>query len=240
VAFPGTRLPRAVVTGAPVRPELAEVAQRTSDDRRAARRALGLPEDGAVVGVVGGSLGAKRINEAVLELAQRWTARPGTAVYHVVGRRDIEWARGAAPPTLALCYRQVEFEDHMARLYCAADVMVCRAGANTVAELAVVGLPAVLVPLPGAPGDHQRANAELLAAAGAAVVLDDAECDGARLDAELDALLADPNRLAAMGAAASALGRPDALPAVVAVVEAHARRPSEPAGPLEAVGGSRW
>lgn len=240
VAFPGTPLPRAVVTGAPLRGELAQVRGRSADDRSAARRALGLPQDGAVVGVMSGSLGARRVNEAVLELVARWGHREAVAVYHVIGRRDFAWAQGAAPPTTVLCYRQVEFEEHMDRFYCAVDVAVCRAGANTVAELAVVGMPAVLVPLPGAPGDHQRANAEVLADAGAAVIVDDAECDGARLAAELDALLADPDRLAAMGEAAAAMGRPEALQAVVAVVEAHARRPSEPAGPLEAAGGSRW
>jgi undecaprenyldiphospho-muramoylpentapeptide beta-N-acetylglucosaminyltransferase len=240
VAFPGTPLRRAVVTGAPVRSEMAALSRRSSDDRRAARRSLGLPEDAAVVGVVGGSLGARRVNEAVLELVSRWSERGGTAVYHVVGSRDFAWAQAAGPKPSALCYRQVEFEEHMATFYAAADVVVCRAGANTVAELAVVGMPAVLVPLPGAPGDHQRANAEVLARAGAAVIVDDAECDGARLEAELDPLLGDPARRAAMAAAAVSLGRPDALAAVVAVVEAHARRPSEPAGPLEAVGGSRW
>lgn len=240
VAFPGTPLPRAVVTGAPVRPELAALSGHTSADRRSARRALGVPEEGALVAVMGGSLGARRINEAVLELVGRWAARKDTAIYHVVGSRDAEWARRAAPLTRELCYRQVEFQQDMVSLYSAADVVVCRAGANTVAELAVVAMPAVLVPLPGAPGDHQRANAEVLAAAGAAVVVEDAECDGPRLDTELAGLLSDPGRLGAMGAAAGASGRPDGLQAVLSVIEAHARRPSEPAGPLQTVGGDRW
>ncbi|MDE3087637.1 MAG: glycosyltransferase, partial [Acidobacteriota bacterium] len=149
VAFPGTALPRAVVTGVPVRPEVVAAARPTGDDRRAARRVLGVPEDRAVVGVVGGSLGARRLNEAAVTLAGLWAGRADRAVYHVVGRRDASWAEAAAPPgpgpgEEGLWYRQVAFEDRMPLFYVAADVVVCRAGANTVAELATVGVPSVL------------------------------------------------------------------------------------------------
>jgi len=225
VAFPGTPLPRAVVTGAPVRAEIVAAARPSQEDRLAARRQLGVPEERRVVAAVGGSLGARRINAAVLELAQLWSGRADVALYHVVGSRDYGWSRAEAPegqPTL--WYQQVEYERHMAFFYQAADVVVCRAGANTVAELAVVGVASVLVPLPGAPGDHQGANAAALAGAGAAVVIDDAECDGARLAAELDALWSRPGALGSMAKAAASLGRPEALAAVTAVVEAHARR----------------
>ena len=92
------------------------------------------------------------------------------------------------------------------------------------AELTAVGMPSVLVPLPGAPGDHQTANADALVAAGAAVLVPDAELDAARLAAELDALLADPARLAAMGAAARTLGRPDATARFADLVEVWRRR----------------
>ena len=108
-------------------------------------------------------------------------------------------------------------------VYAAADVMVGRAGASSVAELAVVGVPSVLIPLPGAPGDHQTANARRLEAVGAAVVIPDAECDAARLGAELDAILSDPERVAHMGRAAHRLARPAAAAAVAALVEAHSR-----------------
>ena len=90
------------------------------------------------------------------------------------------------------------------------------------AELTAVGMPSVLVPLPGAPGDHQTRNAEALVAAGAAVMVPDAELDGARLAAELDALLADPAALAAMSDAARALGRPDATARFADLVEEDA------------------
>ncbi len=90
-----------------------------------------------------------------------------------------------------------------------------RAGANTVAELAVVGVPAILVPLPGAPGDHQTRQRRGPRRAGAAVVLADPECTAPRLAQEIDALARRPGRLAAMGAAARRVGRPDAVTAVV-------------------------
>jgi UDP-N-acetylglucosamine--N-acetylmuramyl-(pentapeptide) pyrophosphoryl-undecaprenol N-acetylglucosamine transferase len=111
----------------------------------------------------------------------------------------------------------------MARFYRAADVVVGRSGANTVAELTVVGVPAVLVPLPGAPGDHQVANASVLERAGAAVVVPDPQCTATRLAEVLDALAQDPGRLDAMRKAAAGLGRPDATAALVALVHAHAR-----------------
>ena len=222
VAFAGTRLHAAVVTGAPVRPDVVAAARPDPARRSAARRALAMDESKSVVGIVGGSLGARRINEAALALAELWAGRGDVVVHHVVGRRDFAWATAARPPAGALDYRQVEFEDRMALLYQAADVMVCRAGANTVAELAVVGVSSILVPLPGAPGDHQTANATALAQAGGALLLPDAECTGARLATEVDSMLSDPGRLRAMAAAAASVGRPDALDAVVEVVEAHA------------------
>jgi UDP-N-acetylglucosamine:LPS N-acetylglucosamine transferase len=174
---------------------------------------------------VGGSLGARHLNEAVAGLAGLWRARRDVAIYHVVGRRDAAWAAAAAPdvPADGLVYRQVPYEERMALFYQAADVVVSRSGANTVAELAVVGVPAVLVPLPGAPGDHQRANAEVLERAGAAVLVPDPGCTPERLAAEIDALVSDPARLDAMRAAAVSVGRPDAVAAVAALARAHAR-----------------
>jgi UDP-N-acetylglucosamine--N-acetylmuramyl-(pentapeptide) pyrophosphoryl-undecaprenol N-acetylglucosamine transferase len=108
-------------------------------------------------------------------------------------------------------------------LYRAADLCVCRAGAMTVAELLVSGVPAILVPLPGAPRDHQTRNAEALVAAGAAILVPDAECSADRLEIELTALLSDADRLAAMGEAARRLGHPDAAATVAELVDAHAR-----------------
>jgi UDP-N-acetylglucosamine--N-acetylmuramyl-(pentapeptide) pyrophosphoryl-undecaprenol N-acetylglucosamine transferase len=112
----------------------------------------------------------------------------------------------------------------MASLYAAADVAVQRAGANTVAELALAGVPSVLVPLPGSPGDHQGANARALAATGAAVVVPDGELGPERLACELERLLSEPQRLATMGDRAKSMARPGAAAAVAELVERHARR----------------
>ena len=227
VGWEGTPLPRAVVTGTPVRPEIAGVG-RSQEDRRSARRSLGLPEDRVTVAVFGGSLGARRINGAVAGLAECWADRTDRTIYHIVGRRD--WAEygSGRPPGVGtdgpgLRMDRVPYEDRMALVYAAADLVVCRAGAMTVAELAVSGVPAVLVPLPGAPGDHQTANARVLERAGAAVLLPDDACDPATLAVTLDAMLADPESLEVMGRAASALGRKDAAAAGARVVEANAR-----------------
>ena len=112
----------------------------------------------------------------------------------------------------------------MATVYAAADLVLCRAGGNTVAEIAVVGLPSVLVPLPGAPGDHQTANSRSLEKVGAAVVVADHELDGARVVAEVDRLLADEGHLEAMAKAAASVGRRDAAAAIADLVVEHASR----------------
>lgn len=224
VSFPGTPLPRAEVTGNPVRDEMRSI-DRSPAGRRAARDALGLPADAAVVAVSGGSLGARRINQSTVAMAQAWADRPGVAIRHVVGERDRQ-AMAAAAPVLTpggLVYQQVAFEQRMDLLYGAADLAVQRSGAGTCFELAAAGLASVLVPLPGAPGDHQGFNARRLEAAGAAVVIADADLDGARLAAAVGPLLADPERLGAMGDAAHRLARPDAAARVAALAEQHAR-----------------
>jgi UDP-N-acetylglucosamine--N-acetylmuramyl-(pentapeptide) pyrophosphoryl-undecaprenol N-acetylglucosamine transferase len=227
VAFDGTDLPRAHVTGTPVRPELAAL-DRTTRGQSVSRQALGLPLDRQSVAAVGGSLGALRVNRAVAELAGVWAGCGGRSIYHVTGKRDYaafapgECSAGGAETT-GLRYLVVPFEERMPDLYAAADVCVTRAGAMTVAELLVAGVPAILVPLPGAPRDHQTRNAEALVEMGAAVHVPDQECTGPRLAAELDALLSDPERLRAMSDAARRHAHPDAAARVAELVDAHAR-----------------
>lgn len=222
VSFEGTPLPRAVVTGNPVRSEVLAV-DRSPSGRAHARRDLGLPPAGLVVAVFGGSLGARRLNEAVFALVQRWSPAVELTVYHVVGSRDWQ-ARDWVAGEEGVGYLAVEYEERMPLLLAAADVALCRAGGTSVAELAAVGLPAVLVPLPSAPGDHQTANARALVRAGAAVVVPDGELTADRVAAELEPLLADPARMDAMGKAAVGLARPDAADRVAALLEHHARR----------------
>jgi UDP-N-acetylglucosamine--N-acetylmuramyl-(pentapeptide) pyrophosphoryl-undecaprenol N-acetylglucosamine transferase len=227
VPFPGTDLPRAVVTGNPVRAGLRRLAS-TAGSRAAARADLGVNGDAPLVAVFSGSLGSRRINLAVAGLVPQWAdAGRRVAVHHVSGRRDHELIAaemaGVPSPGGSLDYRLVPYEDHMDRLLAAADVAVCRAGGTTVAELAAVGVPAVLVPMPTAPRDHQRANAQALVTAGGALLLEDDECTADRLDDLLAPLLDDPSRLAAMADAAATVGRPDAADAVAVLLEEHAR-----------------
>jgi UDP-N-acetylglucosamine:LPS N-acetylglucosamine transferase len=222
-SFPDTDLPRAVVTGNPVRAEVLGVDR--ARDRARARAALGIDEGRLLVAAFGGSLGARRINDAVLGAAERWAARGDLAVRHVIGERDWQRYRGRAEALAArhapgqLQYQPVVYEDDMPTLYAAADVALCRSGATSVAELAAVGLPSVLVPLPGAPGDHQTANARALVDAGAAILVPDPQCDAARVDAEVAGLLEEPALLARMSASARSAARPDAGDRVAALVD---------------------
>ncbi|MEJ7765479.1 MAG: UDP-N-acetylglucosamine--N-acetylmuramyl-(pentapeptide) pyrophosphoryl-undecaprenol N-acetylglucosamine transferase [Acidimicrobiales bacterium] len=220
VSFEGTPLPRAVLTGNPVRAEVLAI-DRSPAGRTAAKAALGLPPGRVVIGVSGGSLGARRLNDAVRDLAGLWSDRSDVAIHHAVGKRD--WASFVPPGTSGLHYRHVEYEDRMDLVLTAADLWLGRAGGSTCAELGVAGVPAVLVPLPGAPGDHQTANARAMAGAGAAVVLADADCSGQGLDEVLGPLVADSGRREAMGAAALTVGHPDAAERVAALLLEHAQ-----------------
>jgi undecaprenyldiphospho-muramoylpentapeptide beta-N-acetylglucosaminyltransferase len=236
VSFPNTALPRAVFTGNPVRREVRMLA--SAGDRADARASVGLGgEDGRVLIVAfGGSLGARRINDAILGLAHAWRSRGDVALRHVIGERD--WA-GAADRVSALGdeldrrrradepalrYDAVRYEHDMPTVYAAADLIVCRSGASTVAELAVAGVPSVLVPLPHAPGDHQTANARAMVDAGGALLLADSEADADRIAAVLDSLVRDRGRRDLMASAARSLARPDAAEQVADLVERHARR----------------
>ena len=215
VSLPGTPLPGAVVTGNPVRAAVVAVERRPSADR-------------PLIAVFGGSLGARRINEATAQLYDRWRGRSGVTIHHVSGAAGHDAAEAAWKAARrngdAVDYRLLRYEDDMPGLYSVTTVAVCRAGATTVAELAAAGVPSILVPLPGAPGDHQTRNAEALVGAGAAVLVPDADCTGDRLAAELEPLLADPARLEAMAAAARRLARPRAADDLAKLVEAAAAR----------------
>lgn len=215
IPFPDTDLPKAVLTGNPVRPAVVDAVRAA--DRDACRRRRGFGADEIVLAVWSGSLGATSVNRAVGDLAERWHDRSGVIIHHVIGRRD--WPTfGHTDIDGALDYRTIEYEDDMPSLLVSADVAVCRAGASTVTELAVAGLPSVLVPLPGAPRDHQRANTRELRESGGAVVLDDAMLDADTLAAALGPIVADAEHRRAMAAAASSVGRPDAADAVARLV----------------------
>jgi UDP-N-acetylglucosamine--N-acetylmuramyl-(pentapeptide) pyrophosphoryl-undecaprenol N-acetylglucosamine transferase len=222
VSFPGTALPRAVVTGNPVRPEFLSIG--CDRDRAAAKRSIGVDPARRLVLVFGGSLGALRINKAVLGALQRWSDRADLAIHHVIGDRDWDALGATSPPgTGALQYRPVQYEHDMPAVMAAADLVVCRAGSTTCFEVAAACLPSILVPSPHVTADQQTRNARRLVEAGAALLVADADLDGDRLAGEVEHLLDDPAALADMGRAAGAFARPDAADAVAALAEEHAR-----------------
>jgi UDP-N-acetylglucosamine--N-acetylmuramyl-(pentapeptide) pyrophosphoryl-undecaprenol N-acetylglucosamine transferase len=215
-AFPSDD-PRTVFTGAPIRATLTMI-DRSPAAREAALARLSPSVDPArtVVVVMTGSLGASRVNDAVSELAARWATRRDVALIHVSGRRDYADVVRRAPLLEGLDYRVVEFGD-MTELWQLCDVALCRSGALTVAELTALGIASVLVPLPGAPGDHQTKNATALVAAGAARLLRDEDCNANSLADVLEEVM-EPTTLAAMARAAAALGHVDATQTIIDVV----------------------
>jgi UDP-N-acetylglucosamine--N-acetylmuramyl-(pentapeptide) pyrophosphoryl-undecaprenol N-acetylglucosamine transferase len=207
VSAPSTRLRGAVVTGNPIRPEIATV-----------RRDPVVPP---LVAIVGASLGSTVLNDAGLGLFERWRERADVSLRLVTG-----------PERFAVCserlarsrrandvvgFELVPYEHNMAGLYADATVMVTRGG-GSVWELAAAGMPAIIVPWSGATEDHQTANARACEVAGGAIHLPEPDCTASRLAAELDRLLAAPERLEAMSVAMRALARPSAAAAVAELV----------------------
>ncbi|HYQ40291.1 MAG TPA: undecaprenyldiphospho-muramoylpentapeptide beta-N-acetylglucosaminyltransferase [Pseudomonas sp.] len=204
-AFPDTFAASAKrrTTGNPVREELFLETPRQSLARRQARLL-----------VLGGSLGAEPLNKLLPAALAQVPGELRPQVYHQAGKQHAE--------VTAERYREVGVEAEvvpfirdMARVYAWADLVICRAGALTVSELAAAGLPSLLIPLPHAIDDHQTRNAEYLAKAGAAVLLPQHATDAAALAAQLTEVLMHSEKLAAMGATARRLAKPDATRTVV-------------------------
>jgi UDP-N-acetylglucosamine--N-acetylmuramyl-(pentapeptide) pyrophosphoryl-undecaprenol N-acetylglucosamine transferase len=212
LAFPieGRSGERYLVTGRAVPPP--------ATDRAAARARFGLTDGETCVLVFGGSLGARTINEAAVE------ALPGAPfrVLHACGVRDYQALRERLGADLPANYDLREYITPFGEALLASDLCVARSG-SSIFEVAAHGRPAILVPYPHATGDHQTANARWMERAGAAVVVPDAQLTPARLLAEIQALLADPARLEAMGRASAGLGRPDAAQRIAEEVLAAAR-----------------
>lgn len=222
VSFDGTDLPRAVWTGNPVRPEILAVGS-TESGRAVAREKLGVDPKRHLVVVFGGSLGARTINDAVVGSLASLGDRDDLEIRHIIGHRDFAdvSARVFSETLTGLSYTPVEYESDMATVYEAADLVVCRSGATSCAELAVTGTPSVLVPLPGAPGDHQTANARALERAGGAELLADSIFDSQLFIDTVLRLLSDPNILQSMSVGAGRIARPDAAEALADLVELH-------------------
>lgn len=204
---------KGVWTGNPVQPEL--VGADVAAERDRAFGTFDLDRERKTVLVFGGSLGAKRVTDAALGLAQLWSERTDVQVLHILGRRGGEIA---APETGGLIYRTVPYVDRMIEAYAVADVAVCRGGASTVAEITVVGVPSVIVPYPYHRDRQQERHATVLEKAGAAQILLDSDTTAEALANRLDGLFADPSRLERMGEAARSLGKPDAAAELAQIV----------------------
>ncbi len=202
--LPGRDAPRYRVTGRP--------GPEPATDRDAARRRFAVALDERCLLIFGGSQGARSINQAAVEAFAGARFR----VLHAAGERDLPTLTAPGPR-----YDLRGFITNFREAILAADLVVARSG-GSIFEVAVHGKPMVLIPYPYASADHQAANARFFEQAGAAVVIPDAELTAQRLRRVVEDLLGDPDRLAAMGAAAVALARPEAAHDIAAEVLAAA------------------
>jgi UDP-N-acetylglucosamine--N-acetylmuramyl-(pentapeptide) pyrophosphoryl-undecaprenol N-acetylglucosamine transferase len=206
IAFEQTsgHLPRARsidLVGNPVDPRLATLT------RSLARKQWGLTEVEKVIVVTGGSGGARSINQNIVSALKTPCARPPVTILWQTGRQGVRWDR---KPASGWVVRDFEFTDAMTEAFIAADLIIARAGALTISEIAAAGRPAILVPFPHATADHQTHNAKVLTEAGGAVMYTDTQLSTiSLLDTALD-LLGETRTLEAMGRANRLLGRPDA------------------------------
>lgn len=206
-AFPNTfpASDKRRTTGNPVRNELFLATPRQSLTNRRPRLL-----------VLGGSLGAEPLNKLIPEAMSLVAEALRPEIFHQAGKQhaDLTRERYAA---LAIEAEVAPFIKDMARAYAWADLVICRAGALTVCEVAAAGLPSFLIPLPHAIDDHQTQNAQYLAKDGAAVLLPQSSTDAAALAARLTEVMMQPEKLKAMGTTARQLARPDATRTVVDV-----------------------
>lgn len=216
-SFPDTPLPRATYVGLPIRREISALDRAATRDD--GRRHFDLDLQQPTLLVTGGSQGARRINLAVSG-ASRDLADAGVQVLHAAGRpEEADVERRAGDPA----YVVRGFIDRIDLAYAAADLIVCRAGANTVTEVAAVGLPAVFVPLPIGNGE-QALNAHPVVQAGGALLIDDEALTPSWIDRALVPLITSPARLAAMSQAASGIVRRDADERLADLIENAATR----------------
>ena len=216
VAFENSPLPRAEVTGAPIRQAILDV-ERDAAHRRAARHTLGVPDDRFLVAVMGGSLGSGVLNESIAGYLADHHHDADLAVRQVAGERFASSVEVVGAGPADVLHQVVAYESDMAAVYAACDLLVGRGGASTVHEVAVTGTPAILVPWAASADDHQTDNVRWLSEVDGAELL--AEADLADLGRLLDELRADPQRLRAIGAAARRRGEVSRSGALAELVE---------------------
>lgn len=197
---------RVVVTGNPVRSEILKAT------RARGRHVTGVAEEDLMLLVFGGSRGARHLNDAIVRLSDRLSSLPRLRVVLIAGPAEaatVREALAAGSPGRGIV-TVLDYLEDMGSAIAAADLVVARAGATSIAELTALGAPCILVPYPYATDDHQTTNAAAMVAHGAAVLIADSELDEERFGDQLVALLEDDSRRATMSAASKALGRPDA------------------------------
>ncbi len=203
------------VTGLPIRAEVLEA------DPDIARAELGLDEKPMILSM-GGSLGAKAINDAVLEvIANRWQAGNCTFM-HATGKDCKDFPERLAQKGVNLSARNViirDYIDDMHRCLAAADLVICRAGASSLSEFQAKGKPSILIPYPHAAENHQYHNAKALADKGAAIVIEEKDLTPAALMQHIDTLIESPGKLEAMGKSAGRMATVDAQQRIVTVLE---------------------
>lgn len=220
VAFEGSSLPRAVVTGAPVR--RAARSMDTGRVREAVRARMGLAPGTVLVTVVGGSLGSAALNSAVPHLVESLAARGVQAhVHHVTGPRSVPASTNDSRGTVSITRAAVESD--MPGVLAATDIFVSRAGASTIAEIAAIGVASILVPWPGAADNHQESNARWLSDDGAAVLMLESGSLSSDLASAVLDLASDPVRRAALAGQANAKGAHNRGNGLVELVEKAAR-----------------
>jgi UDP-N-acetylglucosamine--N-acetylmuramyl-(pentapeptide) pyrophosphoryl-undecaprenol N-acetylglucosamine transferase len=198
---------KTVLTGNPVREEIIE----------AARNKKNISDAPVTLMVLGGSQGARRVNELVLEAVQILQTKGNKVrIIHQTGVKDEELIRKGYEE-IGIQAEVAAFFTDMADLYGQADLVISRAGATTLAELAVMGLPAVLIPFPYAADDHQTINAGYYVEGGGARMLQEKGLSGGRLAGEIDSLLQDRHGLKKMAAAMGSMGRPEATKRILDV-----------------------
>lgn len=215
-----------IITGNPIRGSIGHLSKAQ------ALETLGLPwaVDKPVLLVTGGSQGARRINEAIVEALPALLNDFGFAVAHLTGKKlydETLAALNARHPELKQhpAYWVQPYSAQMAALLALADVAVCRAGSLSLSEMYVCGVPTLLVPYPFAAADHQRKNAEASVRAGASLMLDDSDCTGERVLQTLEPLVRQPDKRETMKQTAIRLGHPHATEEIVACLKQFGSKP---------------
>ncbi len=211
-----------LVTGNPIRSGLFEEPERADSE------SFDLEPGRKTVLVFGGSQGAVAINNAAVGLYPLLRDRSDMNIFHITGENDHDRVMSLIQEQRSdsdmIIYTTVPYLEKMGRIYRMSDLAVCRAGAGTIAELTVFGIPAVLIPYPYAPGAHQAQNAGVMDSSGAAIVIDNEVLNPSLLFEAIDGTLSDPERLESMKKASKSLGRPKAAEDLARAVVSTARK----------------